>query len=93
MATWKDTFFSTALKVMKNPTAQKILANENLQNAVGGAVNAGFTVKDKIEQQKKNLAKQFGLSTEDDLREIKREVDRLQRQVDRLKKRDEEPNH
>lgn len=85
MSNFKDTLFNVALKVMNNPTAQKIMSNETVQNTVGSAIGAGFTLKEKVDQTKKKIAGSFGLSTTDDLRDLKREVDRLQRQVDHLK--------
>jgi hypothetical protein len=86
MADWKDEMFKAAMKVMKNPTAQKVMGNEKVQKAVGKAFQAGFQVKNELDDRKAAFAKRLNLATSDDLRTMKRELDRLQRQVARLKK-------
>ena len=90
MADWKDDIFKTAMKVMQNPTAQRIMGNEKVQKALGNAFKAGFQVKTELDDRKSDLAKRLNLATGDDLRNMKRELDRLQRQVARLKKEKEE---
>ena len=89
MSEWKDDIFKAAMKVMQNPKAQKVMTNEKFQKAVGQAFKASFKVKSEIDEKKEGFARMLNLSTTDDLRSIKREVDRLQRQVARLKRENE----
>lgn len=89
MSEWKDDVFKAAMKVMQNPAAQKVMTNEKFQKAVGSAFKASFKVKSQIDEKKEGFARMLNLSTTDDLRSIKREVDRLQRQVARLKRENE----
>lgn len=86
MPDWKDEMFKAAMKIMKNPTAQKVMSNQKVQKAVGKAFQASFTVKTEIDERKADLARRLNLATSDDLRTMKRELERLQRQVARLKK-------
>ena len=90
MADWKDEMFKAAMKVMQNPTAQKVMGNEKVQKAVGKAFQAGFQVKSELDERKNQFAKRLNLATSDDLRTMKRELDRLQRQVAKLKKEKKE---
>lgn len=89
MADWKDEMFKAAMKVMQNPTAQKVMGSEKVQKAVGKAFQAGFQVKSELDERKTQFAKRLNLATSDDLRTMKRELDRLQRQVAKLKKEKE----
>ena len=86
MADLKDDLLKAAMKIMQNPTAQKVMSSDRVQKAVGKAFKAGFQVKNEIDQRKARLAKTLNLATGDDLRPMKRELDRLQRQVSKLKK-------
>lgn len=89
MADWKEEMFKAAVKVMQNPTAQKVVGNEKVQKAFGKALQTGFQVKAEIDEKKAGFARRLNLATSDDLRTMKRELDRLQRQVARLKKENE----
>ena len=43
MVDWKDDMFKAAMKVMKNPTAQKVMGNEKVQKAVQQSAKAEGT--------------------------------------------------
>lgn len=90
MTEWKDEFFKAAMKVMQNPTAQKVMSSDKVQKAVTSAFKASFTLKSELDDKKSEVAKKLNLATSDDLRTMKRELDRLQRQVARLKKQNED---
>jgi len=84
MADMKDDFLKMAMKAMQNPTVQKVMASEKVQKGFANAFKASYDVKNKLDQKKSDLAEQFNLATKDDLRTMKRELDRLQRQVSKL---------
>lgn len=90
MSEWKDDVFKAAMKVMQNPKAQKVMGNEKVQKAVASAFKASFTLKNEIDDRKSKFAGKLNLATSDDLRTMKRELDRLQRQVARLKKQNQD---
>lgn len=90
MTDLKDDFLKMAMKAMQNPTVQKLMANEKVQKGFANAFKASYDVKSKLDQKKSDLAQQLNLATRDDLRSMKRELDRLQRQVSRLKKQQDE---
>ena len=92
MTHWKDDLFKAAMKVMQNPTAQKVVSNDKFQKAVTGAFKASFAIKSELEDKKADIARKMNLATSDDLRTMKRELNRLQRQVAKLKKEKEEGN-
>ena len=90
MADWKEELLKGAMKAMQSPTAQKVMGNEKVQNALGKAFQTGFALKNELDDRKSGFAKRLNLATSDDLRSMKRELDRLQRQVSKLKKEKED---
>lgn len=90
MTQWKDEVLKAAMKVMQNPTAQKVVGSDRFQKAVTGAFKASFAIKSELEDKKADIARKMNLATSDDLRTMKRELDRLQRQVAKMKKEKED---
>ncbi len=86
MADWKSKALKGAMKAMNNPTVMKIVSNEKTQKAFAQAFKTTYTLKTQIDEKKADVARRMNLATSDDLRSMKRELDRLQRQVARLKK-------
>lgn len=82
----KDKLFRKAMEAFEDPRVQEILQNEKVQKGMGEAFKATHKMKSKIEDTKARLAEALDLATADDLRTMKRELDRLERQVSRLKK-------
>ena len=87
MSNWKDDFLNEAMKALESPTAQKIMNNEKVQQGVAKAFKASYELKTELDEKKKEFARRFNLATQDDLRSMKRELDRLNRQVDHLKRK------
>ncbi len=85
MGSLKDEFMKKAMKALQNPKVQEIMSNEKVQKGMAEAIKASYEVKSQIDDKKKELAEKLNLATSDDLRSMKRELDRLQRQVSRLK--------
>lgn len=85
MSSIKDDFMQAAMKALQNPKVQKIMSNEKVQKGMAEAIKASYEIKSQLDETKEELAKKLNLATSDDLRSMKRELDRLQRQVSRLK--------
>ncbi|MBA2662191.1 MAG: hypothetical protein H0U74_07835 [Bradymonadaceae bacterium] len=90
MGNWKDELLKTAVKAMQSDTAQKLMGNEKVQKGFAAAFKASYEIKTGLDEKKGDLARKFNLATKDDLREMKRELDRLRRQVTHLKKQNED---
>ena len=82
----KDELLNGAMKALQSPTAQKIMNNEKVQKGVAKAFKASYELKTGLDERKEDFARRFNLVTQDDLRTMKRELDRLNRQVDHLKR-------
>jgi len=85
MGSLKDEFMKKAMKALQNDKVQEIMSNEKVQKGMAEAIKASYEVKSQFDEKKKEFAKKLNLATSDDLRSMKRELDRLQRQVSRLK--------
>ena len=87
MGNFKDEFMKAAMKAMQNEKVQKVMSNEKVQQGMAEAIKTGYEIRSQIDETKEELARKMNLATSDDLRSMKRELDRLQRQVSRLKER------
>lgn len=90
MSNFKQNLLKGAMKAMSNPTVQKVINNETTQKAFASAFKTTYTIKTQLDDTKSKMASSLNLATSDDLRSMKRELDRLQRQVERLKKEKKE---
>ena len=83
---WKEEAVRAAFRALRSPKVKRVITNEKVQRAVVGAFKAGVNIKHELEVRSEKVARQFNLATRDDLKTMKRELDRLQRQVAKLKK-------
>ncbi len=90
MSNIKDDLLNEAMKALESPTAQKIMNNDKVQKGVAKAFKASYEIKTELDEKKQEFARRFNLATKDDLRTMKRELDRLNRQVDHLKRKQRE---
>ena len=87
MSNVKDDFMKLAMKAHQHEQVQKLMANEKVQKGFANAFKASYEIKSQLDEKKEDFAERLNLATKDDLRSMKRELDRLQRQVSRLKKK------
>ena len=73
-----------AMKFMQSDKGQKLMANPDIQKAIQWAFQTSFKVQSKVGQVKRDVAKKFAVATEDDLKELKRTMDRLERKVKKM---------
>lgn len=73
-----------AMKFMQSNKGQKVMANPDVQKAMQWAFQTSFKMQNKISGAKKSLAKKLAVANEDDLKELKRSMDRLERKVKRM---------
>jgi polyhydroxyalkanoate synthesis regulator phasin len=90
MGNWKEELLKKGMKAMQSETAQKIMSNEKVQKGFAAAFKASYEIKNELDEKKSDFARRFNLATRDDLRDMKRELDRLRRQVSHLQKQKED---
>ena len=77
----KTQLMSGAMKAMQSDTARKVMASPQFQNAMASALRTAFKVRNRVDNTKKSLASAFSVATTDEVRELRRSVDRLERRL------------
>lgn len=90
MSDLKDDIMKAAMKALQNEKVQKFMSNEKVQKGMAEAFKAGYELKSQLDETKQDVLDSLNLASTDDLREMKRELDRLRRQVSRLEKEQRE---
>ena len=83
----KGRMLNVAMKAMSSDVARKIMASPGFQNAMSSAVRTTFKVRGEIDGAKKRVAGAFNLVTHDEIRELRRSVERLERRMRKSEKK------
>jgi hypothetical protein len=87
MSALKDQLLNAAMKLMQSETARQVMSNERFQQAMAVAFRTTFRVRNGIDNTKKRIAESMNFATREELRELRRNLERLER---RLKKAEAE---
>lgn len=90
MSSIKKALMKQGMKLMGDPRVTKILQDERVMKAVMQMVNVPGKVQSFTSEQVEKLAKAMSLATEDEVKDLKRQIRRLEEEVARLEKRDRE---
>lgn len=80
----KGKAMEAGMKFMQSDKGQKLMANPDVQKAMQWAFQTSFKVQGKVRDTKKTVAKRLSVATEDDLKDLKRTIDRLERKVKKM---------
>lgn len=83
----KEKLMSGAMKVMQSDTARKVMSSQQFQNAMAFAFRTTFKVRNEVDNAKKKVANTFNLVTRDEVRELRRSVERLERRLRKAEKK------
>jgi len=83
----KDKVVAEALKLSQNGAVQKLLADERFMKLVVAAMSMPGRVSTFTGDQKERFAKEMGLATADEVRDLKRQVTALEDALRRLERR------
>jgi cell division FtsZ-interacting protein ZapD len=86
MSSIKKTLMKQGMKLMSDPRVQKIMADERVMKAVMQMMNVPGKVQSFTDDQVAKLAKAMSLATEDEVKDLKRQVRRLEEEIARLEK-------
>ena len=86
MSSIKKTLMKQGLKLMTDPRVQKLMSDERVMKAVMQMMNVPGKVQSFTDDQVAKLAKAMSLATEDEVKDLKRQVRRLEEEVARLEK-------
>jgi hypothetical protein len=86
MSSFKKTLMKQGMKLMTDPRVMKIMQDERVMKAVMQMMNVPGKVQTLGEEQIQKLAKAMSLATEDEVKDLKRQIRRLEEEVARLER-------
>jgi hypothetical protein len=86
MSSIKKTLMKQGMKFMSDPRVMKIMQDERVMKAVMQMMNVPGKVQTFGNEQIEKLAKAMSLATEDEVKDLKRQIRRLEEEVARLEK-------
>lgn len=86
MSSIKKTLMKQGMKLMSDPRVMKIMQDERVMKAVMQMMNVPGKVQSFTDEQVAKLAKAMSLATEDEVKDLKRQVRRLEEEISRLEK-------
>ena len=86
MSTLKDTLMKRGMKLMSDPRVAKLMQDERVMKALMQMMSMPGKVTTFTNEQVERLAKAMSLATEDEMKDLRRQVRRLEDEVARLEK-------
>jgi hypothetical protein len=87
MSSLKKTLMKQGMKLMSDPRVMKLMQDERVMKAVMQMMAVPGKVQTFTHEQVERLAKSMALATEDEVKDLKRTVRRLEEEVARLERR------
>jgi cell division FtsZ-interacting protein ZapD len=86
MSSIKKTLMKQGMKLMTDPRVMKMMQDERVMKAVMQMMTVPGKVQTFTNEQIEKLAKAMSLATEDEVKDLKRQIRRLEEEVSRLEK-------
>jgi cell division FtsZ-interacting protein ZapD len=86
MSSIKKTLVKQGMKLMTDPRVMKIMQDERVMKAVMQMMSVPGKVQTFTSDQVEKLAKAMSLATEDEVKDLKRQIRRLEEEVARMEK-------
>ena len=86
MSSIKKTLMKQGMKLMSDPRVQKMMSDERVMKAVMQMMNVPGKAQSFTDDQVAKLAKAMSLATEDEVKDLKRQIRRLEEEISRLEK-------
>jgi cell division FtsZ-interacting protein ZapD len=84
--TWKKTLMKQAMDVMSDPRVLKMMQDERVMKAVMQVMSVPGKVQNFTQDNVEKVAKAMALATEDEVKDLRRTVRRLEEEVNRLQR-------
>jgi hypothetical protein len=88
MSTLKKNLMKQGMKLMSDPRVMKLMQDERVMNAVMQMMSVPGKVQTFTQEQVERLVKSMALATEDEVKDLKRTVRRLEEEIARMKHAD-----
>jgi hypothetical protein len=86
MSSIKKTLMKQGMKLMTDPRVMKMMQDERVMKAVMQMMTVPGKVQTFTNEQIEKLAKAMSLATEDEVKDLKRQIRRLEEEVSRLER-------
>ena len=86
MASLKKSLMKQGMKLMSDPRVMKLMQDERVMKAVMTAMSMPGKVQTFTHEQAERVAKAMALATEDEVKDLRRTVRRLEEEIARLQK-------
>jgi len=86
MSSLKKTLMKQGMKLMTDPRVMKMMQDERVMKAVMQMMTVPGKVTSFTNEQIEKLAKAMSLATEDEVKDLKRQIRRLEEEVSRLER-------
>ena len=85
----KKKMLEEGMKLMSDPRVMKLMQDERVMKAVMGAMSMPGKVQSFTQDQAEKIAKAMALATEDEVKDLRRTVRRLEEEVARMRRKSE----
>ncbi len=89
MSSLKKTLMKQGMKLMTDPRVMKLMQDERVMKALMTAMSVPGKVQSFTSEQVQSLAKAMALATEDEVKDLKRTVRRLEEEMARIERQGE----
>ena len=86
MSSIKKTLMKQGMKLMTDPRVMNLMQDERVMKAVMQMMSVPGKVQTFTNEQVEKLAKAMSLATEDEVKDLKRQIRRLEEEVSRLER-------
>jgi len=86
MASLKKSLMKQGMKLMTDPRVMKLMQDERVMKAVMAAMSMPGKVQSFTQEQTEKIAKAMALATEDEVKDLKRTVRRLEEAIARIQR-------
>ena len=83
----KDKVMAEGMKLATNPQVAKLMQDERVMKLVMTAVSMPGKVQSFTAEQKEAFARSMGLATQDEVKDLKRQITALEREINDLRSR------
>ncbi len=89
--TWKKALMKQAMEVMSDPRVLKMMQDPRVMKAVMQVMSVPGKVQNFTQDNVEKLAKAMALATEDEVKDLKRTVRRLEDEISRIQRDQKKP--
>jgi cell division FtsZ-interacting protein ZapD len=84
--TWKKTLMKEGMKLISDPRVLKVMQDERVMKAVMQVMSMPGKVQSFTQDNVEKLAKAMALATEDEVKDLRRTVRRLEEEMNRMQR-------